>query len=207
MPIDENNYEVMSSITSDIQGFLLDMGADADSFEYEHTIKNDKSYIAEVRFIGEDAGDLASAVSEDIYELQEHLRTMYPEVTVTISLSTDDSEYLVEERSIEELLEDLCIETDNEDADEIDNVGKQYEEEGLHIVCEDDEDIDFIETVDPDSEDEDDDFEAVVTKSRSRRAAEDDDEGFYEEEDDEEYIPSDEDREELWKAFGGDEYE
>ena len=205
MPIDENNYEVMSSITSDIQGFLLDMGADAGSFEYEHTIKGNKYYLAEVRFIGEDAADLATAIAEDIYELQEHLRAMYPDVTVTISLNTDDDEYLVEEQTIEELLEDIGVDLDSEDADETDNASKQYEEEGLHIICEDDEDIDFIETVDRDGDEDDDDFEDEVRASGTHRV--NDDEGFYEEEDEDEYIPSDEDREELWKAFGGDEYE
>lgn len=184
MPIDESNYEMMSNITSDIQGFLLDAGAEEGSFEYEHTIKSDKLYIAEVRFLGEDAEDMAVAVAEDIYELQEHLRATYPEVTVTISLSADDAEYLVEEQSVEDMIDDLCSSIDAEDADTTDDVDRQYEEEGLHIICEDDEDVDFIEEI-----------------------GEDEDEGFYEEESDEEYIPSEEDREELWRAFGGDDYE
>jgi hypothetical protein len=205
MPIDENNYEIMSNITSDIQGFLMDAGAEGGSFEYEHTIKSDKLYIAEVRFLGEDAEDLAVAVAEDIYELQEHLRTTYPEVTVTISLSADDAEYLVEDQSVEDLLDDLCSPIDAEDADTTDDVDRQYEEEGLHIICEDDEDVDFIEEI---GEDEDEELEDDFSDTRARRAVvADDDEGFYEEESDEEYIPSEEDREELWRAFSGDDYE
>lgn len=204
MPIDENNYEMMSNITSDIQGFLLDAGAEEGSFEYEHTIKSDKLYIAEVRFLGEDAEDMAVAVAEDIYELQEHLRATYPEVTVTISLSADDAEYLVEEQSVEDMIDDLCSSIDAEDADTTDDVDRQYEEEGLHIICEDDEDVDFIEEV---GEDEDEELEDDFSDTQTHRASVGDDEGFYEEESDEEYIPSEEDREELWRAFGGDEYE
>lgn len=194
----------MSAITSDIQGFLLDMGAEAGTFEYESSCKGTKAYSAEIRFLGEDAEDMAEEIAENVYELQEHLRTTYPEVKVTLSITAAEEEYLVEEdRSEEELLDDICVGIDDEDADTTDDADRQYEEEGLRIFHEDDEDADFI---DEEDEEEDEDFEEEF-KSRKRSKV-DDDEGFYEDEDEEdEYIPSDEDREELWRMFGGDEDE
>ena len=200
----EENNEVMSAITSDIQGFLLDMGAEAGTYEYDHTVKGGRAYIVEIRFIGEDAGDLANEIADNIYELQEHLRTAYPEVKVLMTLTTAYDEFLVEdEDEIEDLVAEICDTVDEEDADTVDSLDRQYEEEGLHIVHEDDEDLDYIEEL---GDEDDDDLDFETPHKRCRRK-EDSDDSFYEEETEEEYIPSDEDREELWRMFGGGEDE
>ena len=87
---------------------------------------------------------------------------------------------------------------------------KDVEENGESILCaiEDEAELQAVYDLIMDSlyEEEDEDFEEEF-KSRKRSKV-DDDEGFYEDEDEEdEYIPSDEDREELWRMFGGDEDE
>ena len=198
--MEQHNHEVMSAITSDIQGFLLDMGAEAGSYEYDHAVRGGKAYTVEIRVLGEEASELAEERAENIYELQEHLRITYPEVRVVMTLTTVDDEYLVEEEEeLEDLIAEICESVDSdEDAAATDNAERQYEEEGLRIIDEDDETIDFVEEL---GDDDDDDFEDEVPRRRRSRASEDD--GFYEEEEEEEYIPSEEDREELWKMFGG----
>lgn len=197
--MDEKNYEVISAITSDIQGFLLDMGADPGSYEYDYNAKGSRIYEADIRFITEDADEFIEELADSLYELQEHLRITYPDTAVTFSMSSPDADYVWEEADEDED-DELSSDAfeDDSDAEELDDADKQYEEEGLRIFHEDDDDADFIEEED---EDEGEDLEESFRGS----CEDDEDSDFFEEEDeDDEYVPSDEDKEELWKMFGGD---
>ena len=194
-----DNYETVSSINSDIDGFLQDQGLIPGTYEYESSIKGSK-YSAEVRLLGEDADEVAAEIADSLYELQEHLRINYPEFTVSVILTTDAFEYHVDGQTevnadFEADDQDFRI-ADDEEEDDYDDDEQQYIEEGMHIISEEDEDSDFLdELLDAEDAEDDDDL------------SEDDE---YEQEEDEvdetpdaDYIPTAEDREELWKAFGG----
>ena len=194
-----DNYETVSSINSDIDGFLQDQGLVPGTYEYEASTKGSK-YSAEVRLLGEDADEVATEIVDSLYELQEHLRITYPEFTVNVVLTTDAFEYHVDGQT--ELSDGY--ETDDQDfgmaedgeEDDYDDDEQQYIEEGMHIISEEDEDSDFLdELLDAEDAEDDDDLSEDDEYEQEEDAAD--------EIPDADYVPTAEDREELWKAFGG----
>jgi hypothetical protein len=146
------------------------------------------SYVISLRT--SDVEEVIDAFVSDREEFADHLKSQFPDVDVTLVMKGDDwdTEISVVDDDEEDEFTEYCG-VDDEDTSVTDSAERQYAEEGLTIVDEDDEDDPFImPELDDDScpEDEEEDEYAG---------------GKYDESFDP-YTPSADDMEDLWAAFG-----
>lgn len=221
-----DTFEIVSRITDEISEFLDDIGIDPIQYEYDYSYDEDnKIYSASVRVIRGEIEGVCDAFSGYQEEFADHMAVSFPEIEVKLTLliggslsATDGSDISAEED--EEEYETLSTEEDSgdgeddgpfdiyddEDSADTDSVERQYEDEGLCIVDEDDEDQFYTEEIEKikfkhpeeyieDDDDEDEDYR--YSRSRSRTGGTKSDEL-----EDEAYRPSAEDMEDLWSTFG-----
>ena len=195
-----------SEIATEVQNFLSDLGLEA-TYEYKDSLQHDEFspfrmlYSAEIILPQdlEDSETFLEAFEEGSYELLEQLRTEYPNVKFSLVMSTSGSE---SSNAHEEDFDDYDDFSEEEsDFTEDDSPAAQYREEGLRIIDDIEEEHQALNDRSQDEADgEDEDYQEPEPAIRREEADSVDD--FYSEEEEEEYIPSAEDREELWKAFG-----
>lgn len=230
-----DTFEITSRITDEISEFLDEIGVDPVQYEYEYNYdEEDRVYSAKVRLLRGDVEGVCASFSEYQDEFSDHLTVSFPDIEVQLTLlvggcsdttGCPDDEYAEDEYdtlstdNYDDLSEEAYGILDDTDSRDTDSVERQYADEGLSIVDEDDEDPFYTEEVekrrvkypteydtDDDDEDEDDDEDYSPRRSRKSRTAR-----FEDEEDDrsdDAYRPSAEDMEDLWAAFGSsnDEY-
>lgn len=217
-------FELVQDINEQINEFMSDIGISPRLCEYHHVFnENTNKYSGKIVLTGyneDDAADLIREFRENCYDFSFQLAAEFPKTKIDLSISfrdeegsvdsclpdlddeaeddqdaTDDTEYEEQATDDEELPDQWVGDPDQDD--DTDSDIRQYEEEGMSIV----------EGDDVDEDDEDDDIEAVAKRMRSGDDDDEDDDDYpgseLDELDDEDsYIPSREDFEDLWNAFG-----
>ena len=207
-PMEE--FELAQEVREEIGNFVADHGVAPINVFCDFSFDNERNkFSASIGISGSDAQDYAEALTADLPELLDQLRADHSSIKFAISVSTPEcadegDEELDEDDEDEEKTEDYTEgwSEDHNGFEDTDSVEKQYEDEGLSIIEASEED---------ELEDEDDAVYAgsVAARDVDQEDDEEDDELWEELDDDEQdrYIPTDEDIEELWRAFGnGEDY-
>ena len=203
-----NVSELELEIDSELQLFLdTELGLDQSLYEFDTALtcidgRFKYRYDAMIRLLDEDAEDFLEEFTDNADEIYAHLSFKFPGVRFELTVEAGDVQVKAAEASEDD---ELDIESDGDpDTDENeDSVEQQYTEEGMTIV--DDIEATSAQVYERGEEDEDEDENEDEDEKPMRRKHKSDvndelDEIDLEDEDD--YVPDDEDREELWKAFG-----
>lgn len=193
------DFELISRITDEISMFLDDIGVDPGACSYDYNFDSElRRYTAVVALRSPVDEDILEEFNENQYEFADHMDAAFPGTTVSLTVTVEDSGYGAGYASLDSMdssAEDYLLDDSDSYSDDIDSAERQYAEEGLTIVCEGDDDEDYVML--PDDPDGDDDDEG---------SEDDDSELDYldelESDETDGYTPSAEDMEELWSAFG-----
>lgn len=206
----DDNFELVSTITQEIYDFIEEIGVEPGRFSYSYSFDaEDNSYAATVKLPYGVDDDVIESFSEYQYEFSGHMAATFPGVEVTLTLEIDDADIVFDPEERDSFLalatDDGCL--DDADAEYTDSVERQYADEGLNIIDEDD-DAQFC-TDEVDSEELLRRATAGVSES-----TDDGDDPFSDDlvsspldEDADDYRPSAEDMEELWRSFGSGDYD
>ena len=187
-----DDFEIISMITDEIYSFIEEIGVEPTQYSYEYSFDPDNSrYRALVRILSGSVDGVADAFAEYQYEFASHMSATFPGVEVLLTVQAEDGAEITESADDTDMLLAAVVDGVDEDdisTEDIDSIERQYEDEGLYVIDEDDVEAFHIDEQD----DEDDELEDEGIFTEARESDEDD------------YRPSAEDMEDLWRTFGGD---